>query len=151
MRTRPWWFYKQSGVIPYRMTETGVEILLTTSRRRGRWIIPKGVVDLGSTARESAGKEAYEEAGLLGDISTAPVGEYRYKKWGGTCTVSVFLLEVHTVLENWPEADVRGREWMAADRAADSVNEPQLRKLILSVQDSLNRERASMISATRII
>ena len=149
MRTRPWWFYKQSGVIPYRITEAGVEILLTTSRRRGRWIIPKGVVDQGSTARESAGKEAYEEAGLLGDISLAPVGEYQYKKWGGMCTVSVFLLEVHTVLEEWPEADVRGREWMAADRAADSVDEPQLRKLILSVQDSLSRERTSTIPATR--
>ncbi len=149
MRTRPWWFYKQSGVIPYRITEAGVEILLTTSRRRGRWIIPKGVVDQGSTARESAGKEAYEEAGLLGDISAAPVGEYQYKKWGGTCMVNVFLLEVHTVLEKWPEADVRGREWMAADQAAGSVDEPQLRQLILSVQDSLGRERTNMISATR--
>jgi 8-oxo-dGTP pyrophosphatase MutT (NUDIX family) len=149
MRTRPWWFYKQSGVIPYRMTETGLEVLLITSRRRSRWIIPKGVVDLESTARESAGKEAYEEAGLLGDISPAPVGEYEYKKWGGMCAVIVYLLEVRTVLEKWPEAETRARRWLTVAEAAGLVEEPQLRKLILAVRDILRREQISLVPATR--
>lgn len=149
MRSRPWWFYKQSAVIPYRVTETGVEVLLITSRRRRRWIVPKGVVDLGATARESAGKEAYEEAGLLGDISTAPVGEYQYKKWGGMCVVIVYLLAVHTVLEEWPEAETRARRWLPVAEAAALVEEPQLRKLILTARDRLRRERLSLVPATQ--
>jgi phosphohistidine phosphatase len=148
MRTRPWWFYKQSAAIPYRMTETGVEVLLITSRRRSRWIIPKGVVDLGTTARESAAREAYEEAGLLGDLSAEPVGEYEYKKWGGVCLVTVYLLEVNTVLEKWPEAETRARRWLTVAEAAGLVEEPQLRKLILSVRDNLRRDRLSLVPAT---
>ena len=149
MRTRPWWFYRQSAVIPYRRTEAGVEVLLITSRRRSRWIIPKGVVDLETTARESAGKEAYEEAGLLGDLSASPVGEYEYKKWGGMCVVTVYLLDVHTVLEKWPEEEMRARRWLPAAEAAALVEEPQLRKLILSVRDRLRRERISLVPAAQ--
>ncbi len=135
MRSRPWWFYQQSGVIPYRVAEGETKVLLITSRRRARWIIPKGVIDPGSTAGESASKEAYEEAGIRGSLSPAPIGEYRYEKWGGTCTVKLFLLEVETVLEAWPEASIRERRWMTVEAAAAAVEEPELQDLILKVLD----------------
>jgi phosphohistidine phosphatase len=138
MRHRPRWFYNQSAVIPYRHSEGGaVEVLLVTSRRRKRWVIPKGVIDPGLSASESALKEAYEEAGVSGNISPEPLGEYRYEKWSGTCIVKVFLLEVKTILETWPEAETRARRWMPVSEAARSVEEAQLGKLILSVLDSL--------------
>jgi phosphohistidine phosphatase len=135
MRSRPSWFYKQSGVIPYRIVDDRVEVLLITSRRRGRWIIPKGIIDPGTTAAESAAKEAYEEAGIRGDISSAPIGTYRYEKWGGECLVEVFLLKVHTELETWPEADARQRRWMSITDAARTIEEPQLQELILAVPE----------------
>jgi 8-oxo-dGTP pyrophosphatase MutT (NUDIX family) len=138
MRLRPWWFYNQSAVIPYKLTEGSVEVLLVTSRRRKRWVIPKGVIDPGLSAKESALKEAFEEAGISGNISSEPIGEYSYDKWGGTCTVKVFLLEVQTIYEQWPEADTRARRWMMASEAAQSVKESKLRKIILSAQDSLS-------------
>jgi 8-oxo-dGTP pyrophosphatase MutT (NUDIX family) len=111
----------------------GVEVLMITSRRRARWIIPKGVIDLGSTAEESACREAYEEAGIQGDISSAPIGEYQYSKWGGICTVKVFTLEVQTLLETWPEASIRQRQWLSIEEAADAVEEPELQRLILKL------------------
>ena len=135
MRRKPAWFYQQSAVIPYRVGRRGIEILLITSRRRARWIIPKGIIESGLTAEESACKEAYEEAGIGGKVSSTPIGEYRYNKWGGVCTVKVFTLEVHTVLERWPEASVRQRQWMTVKAAADAVEEPQLQNLILTVAD----------------
>ena len=133
MKRRPPWFYQQSGVIPYRDVQGAIEVLLVTSRRRARWIIPKGLIDLGSTAEDSACKEAYEEAGIIGEMSPRPIGEYQYRKWGGICTVKVFVLKVHTVLEAWPEALQRRRRWMTAAAAAQAVEEPQLRDLILRV------------------
>lgn len=136
MRSRPPWFYRQSGVIPYRvMAGQDIEVLLITSRRRSRWIIPKGVIDLGANAGDSASKEAYEEAGIRGKLSSEPVGEYQYKKWGGVCTVKVYLLEVLTVLETWPESSTRQRQWMTVEAAAESVEEADLRQLILKLPD----------------
>lgn len=133
MRYRPSYFYRQSGVIPYRVVDGEVEILLITSRRKGRWIIPKGVIEPGSSASESACKEAYEEAGIKGRASHLPLGEYRYRKWGGVCVVQVFLLEVETILETWPEKSVRRRQWMTISEAAQSVAEPELQRIILKV------------------
>lgn len=135
MRSKPSWFYKQSGVVPYRIVDDRFEVLLITSRRRGRWIIPKGIIDPGTTAAESAAKEAYEEAGIHGDISPASIGTYRHEKWGGECSVEVFLLKVHTELETWPEASVRQRRWMTITEAAQVIEEPQLQELILAVPE----------------
>jgi phosphohistidine phosphatase len=130
MKVRPWWFYQQSGVIPYRVVEGRVEVLLITSRGGGRWVIPKGIIDRGMSAGESARKEAFEEAGIKGELSPDPVGEYHYDKWGGTCTVKVFEMEVQHLEAAWPEFAFRRREWMAVERAASSVKEPRLQKLI---------------------
>jgi 8-oxo-dGTP pyrophosphatase MutT (NUDIX family) len=149
MKNRPWWFYNQSGVIPYRVIDSEVEILLITTKRRARWIIPKGVIDIGTTARESAGKEAYEEAGVWGDISPEPVGEYEYDKWGGTCTVQVYLLRVHTILGTWPEGEVRRRQWMPVSDAANSVEQQQLKRLILSLPEYIILGRPDVLSATQ--
>lgn len=133
MKRRPLWFYHQSGVIPYRTTKSGdIEILLITSRGGKRWIIPKGIIDPGTTALESACKEAYEEAGLTGRPAATAFGKYQYQKWGGACTVEVFPLEVLSVLDTWPESDVRRRQWMSRKEAAKTVKEPALKKMLRS-------------------
>jgi len=129
MKTCPPWFYKQAGVIPYRRASTELEILLITSKR-GRWIIPKGIIDPGETPIESACKEAYEEAGVEGRADPQIIGQYEYKKWGGNCTVQLFGLEVTRVLESWPEADVRQRKWLSKAEAANAVKEPGLKEII---------------------
>jgi phosphohistidine phosphatase len=131
MKRRPPWFYQQSGAIPYRLKQEEVEVLLITSRGRGRWIIPKGVIDPGMSARETACNEAYEEAGIHGQASARALGKYQYDKWGGTCTVKVFGLKVSSVLKTWPEDDVRRRQWMSVSQAVQAVKQPALKKLIL--------------------
>lgn len=49
---------QQSGVIPYRIIEGKVEILLITTRKRQGWVIPKGGLCKGMSPHESAAKEA---------------------------------------------------------------------------------------------
>jgi 8-oxo-dGTP pyrophosphatase MutT (NUDIX family) len=128
---------KQSAVIPYQRVPApdGLKILLITSMRRRRWVIPKGIIEPNLSPAASAVKEAYEEAGIKGDVSGAPIGRYTYSKWGGTCVVSVFLLEVRTILEVWPEAAVRQRRWLPVHAAAQAVAEPDLREMILAVPE----------------
>ncbi len=138
------WWYEQSGVIPYRLIseessktsgEFSLQILLISSRKRKRWVIPKGIVEQGMSPQESAVKEAFEEAGIEGCIAETPIGVYTYQKWGGTCTVTVFLFEVTTVFETWSEDYLRDREWMSPEEAADRVREEALKDLLRKLPD----------------
>ena len=135
MGKKPSWFYRQSAVIPYRIVEGKIEILLITSVNRGRWVIPKGIVEPGMSAAESARKEAFEEAGIRGKISSKAVGEYSHKKWGDECKVKVYLMKTQKVMDRWPEKTVRRRQWMKVSAAAKAVTDPKLRKLILKAPD----------------
>ncbi len=127
---RPPWCYRQSGVIAYRHGAGGLEVLLVTSRKRKRWVIPKGIVEPGLSAGASAAKEAHEEAGVAGVLSARPIGSFRYRKWHGECHVAVFLLRVDELCADWPEAPLRQRCWLAASDAAARVREPGLQALL---------------------
>ena len=67
-------FYVQSAALPYRVVDSQIEILLVTSRRKKRWVLPKGVVEPGMSPAESAAKEAWEEAGTEGDVTPRTLG-----------------------------------------------------------------------------
>ena len=141
MAKKPTWLYRQSGVIPYRMADGKPEVLLVTSVRRGRWVIPKGVIERHLTAAESACKEAWEEAGVRGHVVGRSIGSYEYSKWGGTCSVAVFLMEVETEEDDWPERKERRRKWHSPKKAAKKVEEPELQELILAATAKLNGRR----------
>jgi 8-oxo-dGTP pyrophosphatase MutT (NUDIX family) len=108
-------------------------VCLITSRRCGRWIIPKGHLEVGKTAGEIALQEAWEEAGITGAIQRQPVGTYLYEKSGGRYRVTVFLMTVTEVSTDWPERDERTRRWVRPDRALMQIQEPGLRKLLTKV------------------
>jgi len=71
----------QAGAIPYRMADGKLEVLLVTSRETGRWVIPKGHIDDGMTPQTAASQEAWEEAGVTGEITAKmPLGFVPYFK-----------------------------------------------------------------------
>ena len=111
MKNKPKYWYKQSAVIPFRKTDEKLEILLVTTRKKRKWIIPKGIVEEALTSRESATKEAFEEAGIIGELIPKKLGKYSYKKWGGNCKVKVYALRVDSILDSWEE-DFRERKWI---------------------------------------
>jgi 8-oxo-dGTP pyrophosphatase MutT (NUDIX family) len=119
-----------SGILPYRSRNGTLEVLLVTSSTRKRWIIPKGHVEKNLTARESAMKEAYEEAGIRGRVPPVPLGRYRHESPPEPAHVEVFVMEVETELPTWPEAHRRERRWMSLREACDHVLEPGLKRLI---------------------
>ena len=133
MKLKPSWLYNQSGVIPFRRYGSNIEILLITSRKGKRWVIPKGVIEADLTPHESAVREAFEEAGIRGHIYTESVGEYQYRKWGGVCTVKVFLFEVTEEVDEWLESTFRQRKWMTVTEAVKLVKEKELKKIISDV------------------
>ncbi|WP_395334674.1 NUDIX hydrolase [Novosphingobium sp. BL-8H] len=121
----------QSAAIPYRCNDkNGLEFLLVTSRRKGRWVLPRGTVG-GLLPHASAAREALEEAGALGDVSPSPFGVYDLLKRVKDCDpivipIHAFPLRVRTQLEVWPETNFRRRRWVIAGDAAGEVTGKQL-------------------------
>ena len=130
MPTRPPWFYRQSAVIPIRRRAGVLDVVMVTSHSGKRWIVPKGIVEPDLSPAESAANEAWEEAGIRGTVRPGAVGTYQYQKWGGTCTVEVFLLDVERLEDTWPEQDLRQRRCIAVDEAAELVREEGLAAMI---------------------
>jgi 8-oxo-dGTP pyrophosphatase MutT (NUDIX family) len=112
--------------------------MLVTSRETRRWIIPKGWPKKGKSARRSAAREAFEEAGVVGAVGRRPVGSFSYKKRlkngkSIRCKVRVFPLEVKRQKKEWPEKQERRIKWLSAPKAAAKVKDPALCKIIRRV------------------
>jgi uncharacterized protein Yka (UPF0111/DUF47 family)/8-oxo-dGTP pyrophosphatase MutT (NUDIX family) len=127
----------QYGVLPYRVDgEAGLQILLITSKERRRWVIPKGNPIPSLLAYEAGAREAFEEAGVEGKISPDPVGTFGYDKrkraGPAAAVVTVYPLLVTRQARDWPERRLRDTRWFAPAEAAEAVEEPDLKALILS-------------------
>ena len=101
----------QYGALPYRFTpEAALEILVVTTRRTRRWIIPKGWPIKGMRPPKAAEREAFEEAGVTGRIGVRPVGSFTYDKALdeagrlATCEVTVYPLLVKSQSDSWPKS-----------------------------------------------
>ncbi len=121
--------FDQVGVIPYRKVGDEVEVLLITSRSRGRWIVPKGNVEDGLGVKGSAHLEALEEAGVEGWLERPPLGTYEHGDPPET-TVQVYLMSVDNLHDDWEESDERARKWMPLGDARETVDESGLRELL---------------------
>jgi 8-oxo-dGTP pyrophosphatase MutT (NUDIX family) len=113
-----------------------LEILLITSRKERRWIIPKGVIEHDFTARNSAAKEALEEAGVKGSVQSKPLGIYRHRKWGRTCTVKVYPMLVTRIFKVWEEAD-RDRKWVSLEKALKLVSDGGLKRVMKKLPETI--------------
>lgn len=124
----------QVAALPWRRGNGGIEILLITSRRTKRLIIPKGWPMRRRTPPEAAAIEAREEAGVVGQISSRPLGCYRYVKEFDDCAlpvqVTVFPLQVKNQWHDWKEAGDRQRLWLPRAEACAAVADPELSQLL---------------------
>lgn len=135
----------QFAALCYRIHKDETQILLVTSRERGRWIIPKGWPVEGETPAQAAATEAYEEAGVEGKTFNVCLGLYSYTKiMEGSenlpCAVSVFPVKVKKILQTYPEMDERKRKWFSQKKAVARIREPELRKIIKHFDPNLLRD-----------
>ena len=119
-------FFRQSGVIPV----LDDRVVLITARKSERWIIPKGYVEKGLSPADSAAKEAYEEAGLIGVVHPEEAGQYQYYKFGKHFSVQVYPLFIETMLDEWDEMHDRQRKLVTPAEAIEMVCHDELRRII---------------------
>lgn len=126
-------------VIPYRLTERGVELLLVTSRKKHNWIFPKGNVKGADTPRATAEKEAWEEAGVSGFLSEKRIGQYVRISRGERKIIAVYLMQVNKIEKNWPEKKTRDRKWTPLEEAAKLLENEPLLNLLPKVSEVVSR------------
>ena len=138
MANRPDWLNPRSAVIPVIRDNQGVKVVLVTTKpNKNNWIFPKGQIEMGMSAHDSAAKEALEEAGVVGQISPEVFDEYVQQKWGGRTRVKVYLLQVTEVLDRWLEMRDRNRKIVSLDQAIELIHTPQQQSLIKLKQTDL--------------
>lgn len=125
-----------AGGIVYRFDKRGkVEILLIQDAK-DRWTVPKGHIEPGEKAHETAGREVMEETGLekvdvqswLGKIN------FRYRRQNSLVlmTQQIYLVKAlgdtdRLIKEEW----MNGIKWFEATEAIDRIEYEDIEKLIL--------------------
>lgn len=127
--------FKQYAALPYTVRDGELLVMLVTSRDTRRWVIPKGWPKNGLKPCDTAAAEAFEEAGIVGEVARKPIARYEYLKRlpdnkRRRCRVNVYLFAVHRELDSWPEMFQRERRWMTPRQAASNIAEAGLIKLL---------------------
>jgi len=135
--------FDQSAVVPYRKKDGELQVLLITSIRKRKWIIPKGFVEFNLSAFESAKKEAYEEAGIIGANETIELGSFKINKYGGDVLIKVYSMEVVEEHEDYSEKNLRKRKWFPLDEAAKKVETSEIGNMIKKLETKLKAIQSS--------
>ncbi len=125
--TRP---ITHSGAIPYRIVGGVLQILCITSRVNKNWIVPKGVWDAGCDLEDVAANEAWEEAGVTGDIDDRAIGIYEETNGGRIDRIELFALAVEKQEDDWLEMSFRERRWLKLEEAVSAVSYPDIAALM---------------------
>ena len=136
----------QYAALPWRVNGGRLEVLLITTLKTRRWIVPKGWPGETLSAQACAAHEALEEAGVSGPLSEKPIGMFRYfkrRKDGGAvpCRVDVFALEVTQQRRSWAEKTMRESRWCSVEQALALVGDPGLRQVIAHFAETMQDHR----------
>jgi len=127
----------QVAALCYRKSTSGLEILLITSRKRKKWILPKGNPINALTNAQSAQQEAYEEAGVRGNVDEECIGIVQTTKNLGNgfrskIDLHIYALLVTSMEENFPEKGQRKTEWLPINQAIKRYDDIQIGFLLKS-------------------
>jgi 8-oxo-dGTP pyrophosphatase MutT (NUDIX family) len=117
-----------------------------TTKRSGRWIIPKGKPEKRLPSYVAAAREAFQEAGVVGRISRQSIGRFKMRsRFAGTSAgwqlIEVFPLAVRRQKEDWLERNERSRRWLSLSQAAYTVHPRDLGRLIDTFDSLLKKPR----------
>lgn len=125
-----------AGGVIFRHDKKGsVEILLIQDAK-DRWTIPKGHIEEGESARETAEREVQEETGLKEVKALNWLGKinFRYRRATSLVlmTTEIFLMRAHGNTDDIkPEDWMNGIKWFPANEALDKIEYEDIGKLML--------------------
>jgi 8-oxo-dGTP pyrophosphatase MutT (NUDIX family) len=133
-----------AGGIVFRHGEKGVEILLIQDAK-DRWTIPKGHIEEGETAQQTARREIGEEAGLKEVDILGWLGKihFRYRRIDKLVlmTTQIYLVRAKgdtnaIQKEEW----MNGIQWFSFHDALDAIEYEDIGKLMLLAMKRIRQE-----------
>ena len=92
--------------------------MLVTPSAGGGWILPKGNIAKRMDTLKSAAKEAFEEAGVVGECENNVLGVINFSKTAsGIASARIYPLAIQRILPRWEEEGTRSRRLFLIDRA----------------------------------
>lgn len=124
------------GVVFRRNTKDNTVEILLIQDAKDRWTIPKGHIEEGETAKETAKREISEETGLkkVEIISWLGKINFRYRRANSLVlmTTEIFLTKALGDTDALkPEEWMNGIKWFPAAEAVDKIEYQDIEKLIL--------------------
>jgi len=159
---------EQVAAVCYRLRNDAIEFLLVRTRGSGRWIFPKGSAEPGLTHAQAAALEAFEEAGVHGQIEEAAFTRYVCRKRDAKrlfskstrreLAVNAHLCEVMRLTK--PKEMNRGRTWFSLNEASHRLREGRrddegtefarvLEKAVARIQQSHGADEVEVERAAR--
>lgn len=134
-----------AGGIVFRHGQNGVEILLIQDAKN-RWTIPKGHIEEGETAQQTARREIGEEAGLTDVDMLGWLGKihFRYRRVDRLVlmTTQIYLVRAKgdtnaIQKEEW----MNGIKWFSFHEALDMIEYEDIGKLMLLAMKRIRQEK----------
>jgi len=132
------------GVVFRRDKENGVEILLIQDAK-DRWTIPKGHIEEGETAQQTAQREIGEEAGLTNTEVLGWLGKihFRYRRVDKLVlmTTQIYLVRALGDTDAIQKEDwMKGIKWFKFHDALDAIEYEDIGKLMLLGMKRIRQE-----------
>jgi len=132
------------GIVFRRNAENGVEILLIQDAK-DRWTIPKGHIEEGETAQQTAKREIGEEAGLKEVDVLGWLGKihFRYRRID---KLVLMTTQIYLVRAKGDTNDIQKEEWMNGIQwftfhdALDAIEYEDIGKLMLLAMKRIRQE-----------
>lgn len=130
----------QIGAMPWTIRNGRVHVVLVTSRSTNNWILPKGHAEPDLKDPDTAAMEAFEEAGVRGNIWRR---FSEIAKIDSGTSLKIYPLKVKRVFTKWPEDDERRRRVVHWKKAVDIVEDEAMRLCIKRLVRKVNSRSAA--------
>jgi bis(5'-nucleosidyl)-tetraphosphatase len=116
-----------AGAVVFRLTRGKPRYLLVEANgRRGRWVFPKGHLEDGETAADTALRELTEEAGVRA-TAIRPLRRVEQKQEGRPISIAYFLM---AYAGRGKPLDKRRIRWLKFDEAVEALDLEQSRRVL---------------------
>eukprot|EP00126_Sphaerothecum_destruens_P007536 Sdes_comp19892_c0_seq5m12230 len=102
--------------------------MISSRKFPNEWILPKGGLEMNETLEQAVLRECWEESGAVAQVVKG-LGCQLVKRKNPSCFHS-FLLNVTSLVENWPEQNERSRKWFTLDESINVCERKEMRNIL---------------------
>ena len=111
------------GAFPFLLKKGKIYIMIVTSTSGKSWILPKGHPEDDLNKSQVAQLEAYEEAGIKGNIIDTKLSK-EFKRDKDDILI-IYPLFIKKILDEWPEQEIRERRLVTVKEALKLITKKE--------------------------